>query len=122
MNAPTFTDAEIAERLDPSKTSLDHLYRELANGLPGFDGFGTDAVAKGKAALRTLNGRLRRELCPRLNDPAVRRYIDGANSGDAISLVAVLASLISSMGLALNSVLVAILLVRMGIRTLCPGV
>lgn len=121
MTAHTYSDTEIADLLDESKTSLDDLYRTFAASMPGNEGFGSDAVAKAKAALQNLMGRIRRDLCPRLAEPRYRQLIDGGTSADAISLVAVLASLVSSLGLALNSTLVAVLLVRMGLRTVCPN-
>lgn len=78
------------------------------------------SVAKGKAAIHNMMGRIRRDLCPRLAEPRYRQLIDSGTSSDAISLVAVLASLLTSLGLALNSTLVAILLLRIGLRTVCP--
>lgn len=118
-SVPNYADEEVKRLLE--EASIDDLYAELSASLPGHEGFGTNAIAKGKAAYRNLLTRLRRDLCPHLRDPKIRCLIDSANSSDAISLVAVLASLIASLGVALNSTLVAILLVRLGVRTLCPN-
>lgn len=116
---PRYSDEDIKRLLE--EAPIDALYGELSASLPGHEGFGTNAVAKGKAAYKNLLVRLRRDLCPHLRDPKVRRLIDSANSSDAISLVAVLASLIAGLGIVLNSTLVAVLLVRLGVRTLCPN-
>lgn len=116
---PNYSDEEVKRLLEDA--SMDDLYGGLSASLPGHEGFGTNAVAKGKAAYKNLLTRLRRDLCPNLHDPKIRRLIDSPNSSDAISLVAVLASLIASLGVALNSTLVAVLLVRLGVRTLCPN-
>jgi hypothetical protein len=121
MTVRTYSDAEIADLLDESRTSLVDLYRMFSAGMPGNEGFGSNPVAKAKDALRNMMGRIRREVCPRLAEPQYRRLIDSGTSSDAISLVAVLASLLASLGFALNSTLVAVLLIRMGIRTICPA-
>lgn len=120
MTARSYSDAEVADLLDESKTSMDDLYRAFAASMPGNEGFGSNSVAKGKAAIHNMMGRIRRDLCPRLAEPRYRQLIDSGTSSDAISLVAVLASLLTSLGFALNSTLVAILLLRIGLRTVCP--
>lgn len=115
----SYTDDDVRKLLEDA--SIDDLYRDLSASLPGHEGFGTSAVAKGKAAYKNLLTRLRRDLCPHLRDPKIRRLIDSQNSSDAISLIAVLASLIASLGVLLNSTLVAVLVVRLGVRSLCPN-
>lgn len=120
MTEPAYTDAEIAGLLDERATPLDDLYRQLAEAMPGHEGFGSDAVAKSKAAVKNMLGRIRRELCPRLAQPKYRMWIDSDNSGDAINLVGTIASLVAEMGTALNATLLAVILIRMGLRTVCP--
>lgn len=120
MTDRAYSDAEIANLLDEGSTSLQDLYRQLSDGMPGNEGFGSDAVDKAKAAVKSMMGMMRRELCPRLAQPKYRAWIDGGNSGDAINLVGVIASLVAELGVALNATLLAVILVRMGLRTVCP--
>lgn len=121
MRDHAYSEAEIANLLDENKTSLDDLYRVMSESMPGHEGFGTDAVEKAKAAIKNLLGRVRRDLCPRLDQPKYRMWIDSDNSGDAINLVGTIASLVADLGIALNATLLAVILIRMGVRTVCPS-
>jgi len=116
-----YSENDILSFLDESNTSIDELYTLIGKDLPGHEGFGSDAVAKAMAAVRNSMGRIRRELCPILAQPKYRQWIDSGNSGDAINLVSATASLIADLGITLNETLLAVLLVRIGLRTICPN-
>lgn len=114
-------ESEIAVLLDPGVTPTDKIYEQLGADLPGRDAFGGDLVARGKAAFQNARGRLRKELCPHLQDPSIRALIESQQSSDLIALVAVIASIVGAIsGFSLNASLVAVLVVRMGARNLCP--
>lgn len=49
---PRYSDEEVKRLL--GEASIDDLYGELSAALPGHEGFGTNAVAKGKAAYKNL--------------------------------------------------------------------
>lgn len=121
MTGAGYSDEDIERLLDEKQTPTGELYRILGESLGGNEGFGTNVVAAGKAAIRNINGRVKRDVCPRLAEPRFRRLIDSSSSADLISLVAVLASIISTWGMALNATLVAVLLIRLGLRTVCPN-
>lgn len=118
MSASSFSDDEVLGLLQ--NLSLDELYERLASSLPGNEGFGSNAVAKGKATFSSLQARLRLHLCPRLQEPGVSVLIDSPVSSDTISLVAVIASIIDELGILLNATLVAVLIIRLGVRRICP--
>lgn len=110
----------IAALLDESVMSDDALYAALAANLPGHEAFGSDLVERGKAAFRNARGGLQRTLCPRLQEPWARALIASQQSSDAVALAAVIASILGPAGLGLNVALAAALVVRLGLRNLCP--
>lgn len=116
-------DAEqILTLLNDQITTLDTLFANLGESLPGHEGFGTDAVAKGRSAFKNARYWLCSELCPKLNEPGIRTLVTSQQSSDMVAAVAVIAALLesSSSGVALNGTLLAVIVVRMGIRNLCP--
>ena len=124
MTPPVLPDdaarAFIASLLDESVMSDDALYAGLAANLPGHEAFGTDLIERGKAAFRNARGGLQRALCPKLQEPWAQALIATQQSSDTIELAAVIASIIGSAGLGLNAALAAVLVVRLGLRNLCP--
>lgn len=112
--------AFIASLLDESVMSDDALYAALAANLPGHEAFGSDLIERGKAAFRNARGGLQRALCPKLKDPLAHALIATQQSGDTLALAAVIASMIGTAGLGLNAALAAVLVVRLGLRNLCP--
>lgn len=113
--------AFIATLLDEAQTSEDTLYAGLAGGLPGHEAFGSDLIEKGRAAFRNARGGLQRAICPKLQEPWAQALITSQQSGDAIALAAVIASIIGTAGLGLNAALAAVLVVRLGARNFCPN-
>lgn len=112
--------AFIASLLDERVMSDDALYAALAANLPGHEAFGSDLVERGKAAFRNARGGLQRTLCPKLQEPWAQTLIVTQQSSDTIALAAVIASIIGTAGLGLNAALAAVLVVRLGLRNLCP--
>lgn len=110
----------IAAMLDESVMSEDALYAALAANLPGHEAFGSDLVEQGRAAFRNARGGLQRTLCPRLQEPWALTMVTTWQASDAIALAAVIATLIGPAGLGLNAAIAAALVVRMGLRNLCP--
>lgn len=124
MPPPTSPDeaacAFIGAMLDESVMSEDALYAALAANLPGHEAFGSDLVEQGRAAFRNARGGLQRALCPRLQEPWALTMVTTWQASDAIALAAVIATLIGPAGLGLNAAIAAALVVRMGLRNLCP--
>lgn len=112
---------EIRRLMDPLMTPIEAVYEALASSMPGYEGFGSSAVAKGKAAFENAKGRLRKELCPRLKEPEMQSLVTSQQSSDGIALAAVIGSILgsSTSGLALNATILAVLVVRIGVRQLC---
>lgn len=110
----------IAILLDEQQTSEDALFAGLAANMPGHEAFGSDLVERGRSAFRNARGALQRGLCPMLRTPQIRLLISSEQSADAIALAAVIAGMIGSLGLSLNAALAAALVVRMGLRNICP--
>lgn len=110
----------VAGLLDDDVLSDDAIYAAFGAGLPGHEAFGTELVARGRDAFRNARRQMREVLCPRLREPWAVALVAGQQSGDAISLAAVIASILGSAGLGLNVGLAAILIVRAGVRNLCP--
>ncbi|PTQ79439.1 hypothetical protein C8R21_12850 [Nitrosospira multiformis] len=117
------TDAEqILKLLDDKVTPLDTLFASLGESLSGHEGFGTNTIAKGRAAFKNARVWLSKELCPKINEPEIRILVTSQQSSDMVAAVSVIAALLESSpsGFALNGTLVAVIIVRMGIRNLCP--
>lgn len=112
--------AFIAAMLDETLMSEDALYAALAANLPGHEAFGSDLIEQGKAAFRNARGGLQRTLCPKLQEPWAQTVITTWQASDAIALAAVIATLIGPAGLGINAAIAAALIVRMGLRNLCP--
>lgn len=110
----------IAVLLDEQQTSEDALYAGLAANLPSHEAFGSDLVERGRSVFRNARRALQRGLCPKLHTPAIKVLISSEQSADAIALAAIVAGIIGSLGLGLNAALAAALLVRMGLRNICP--
>lgn len=118
--SPENADAFIAAMLDERTMSEDALYAALAANLPGHEAFGSDLVERGRAAFRNARGGLQRAICPKMQEPWAQTAITTWQASDAIALAAVIASLIGPAGLGINAAIAAALVVRMGVRNLCP--
>lgn len=118
--SPENADAFIAAMLDERTMSDDALYAALAANLPGHEAFGSDLVERGRAAFRNARGGLQRAICPKMQEPWAQTAITTWQASDAIALAAVIASLIGPAGLGINAAIAAALVVRMGVRNLCP--
>lgn len=118
--SPENADAFIAAMLDERAMSEDALYAALAANLPGHEAFGSDLVERGRAAFRNARGGLQRAICPKMQEPWAQTAITTWQASDAIALAAVIASLIGPAGLGINAAIAAALVVRMGVRNLCP--
>ena len=118
--SPENADAFIAAMLDERAMSEDALYAALAANLPGHEAFGSDLVERGRAAFRNARGGLQRAICPKMQETWAQTAITTWQASDAIALAAVIASLIGQAGLGINAAIAAALVVRMGVRNLCP--
>lgn len=118
--SPENADAFIAAMLDERAMSEDALYAALAANLTGHEAFGSDLVERGRAAFRNARGGLQRAICPKMQEPWAQTAITTWQASDAIALAAVIASLIGPAGLGINAAIAAALVVRMGVRNLCP--
>jgi hypothetical protein len=111
----------LAERyLDPI-LSTDTLFGELAAEVSGPGAMIDDLIGSGQVIYRNVVKRLRGTLC---SDGRLRASVDAENAqaGDGIALLAVVASMVQSLGTGLNSLLLAALILRIDLRELCRGV
>lgn len=108
--------------LDPSKTSLDDLYAMLGKTSPQSNAFGGDMAQQGRRMLLGMRAQLKGAIC---GDDKIASHaaVQGSDdSNDMIALAAVVAALIpTTVAIAVNSTLVAALIVRIGIRKFCEG-
>lgn len=118
-----WNEAQLAEAnayLSPAQ-AVDGLFLELGKQTLGPGAMRDDLAAAGKAIFRNMHGSLRSILC---RDERLRAYADPSNAhaADGLGLLAVIASLIASVSVGLNSMLVAALVLRIGLRNICEGV
>jgi|GEM_PF-5259436 len=99
--------------------SDDQLIATLGESLDADYAFGFDPLAKGRAWLRNARQMLRARICPD-HDARLRDARLSESHSDTLALAAVFASLLQGqLGGAINVTLVAVILARQGVRSLC---
>lgn len=115
-------EAKLRDWLDPETTSLEDLYAALGDTSPQANAFGGDLVKQGRAMLMGMRARLHGAVCGNeevRNHPAVS---GSDNINDTIALAAVIAAVIPApVAVGINSLLIAALMVRLGVRNFCDG-
>lgn len=108
--------------MDPDRTSLDDLFRELAQQNPQSNAFPGDLARKGRAMLSAWRAQLRLNICgnARITQHPAIAGTDDVN--DMVALAALVATEVPvDIGVGFNRILIAAMLVRMGIRRFCAG-
>lgn len=99
--------------------SDDQLIATLGESLDSDYAFGLDPLAKGRAFLRNARQTLRERICPQ-HEARLRDVRLSEGHADSVALAAVFASLLQGqLGAAVNTTLVAVILARQGVRSLC---
>ena len=101
--------------------STDEIYAELAREADEDHAFGQDQIRRGRDLFRNLETTLKRRVCPgyqhRMRDPHLTE-----SQADVLAAAAVLASLVGSqLGPGVNAAVLAMLIVRHGVREWCEG-
>ena len=112
---------DIVVLLDEEKTSINTLYTLFGNSFIGFEGFGSNALAKGKEAFDNSRRLILKTLCPLLKQPHVLALLQSRHTGDTVSLVGLLANALNALGPEVNWTLAAVLALRLGLPQLCAG-
>lgn len=108
--------------LDPEVTRLEDLYKALGETSPQSNAFGGDLIKQGRTMLMGMRARLHGAVCGNeqvRNHPAVA---GSENINDSIALAAIIAAVIPApVSAGINTLLIAALIVRLGIRNFCEG-
>lgn len=116
------SDADLAILLDPNETSLNDLYRMLGKASPQSNAFGGDLVKQGRAMLLGMRARLHGVVCADEKITSHPAVSGSDNVNDSIALAAIIAAVIPPAASAsVNTLLIAALIVRIGVRNFCQG-
>lgn len=114
--------ANLAVWLDPEETSLADLYKELGKASPQSNAFGGDLAKQGRAMLLGMRARLHGVICENQKIAAHPAVSGSDNINDSIALAAIIAAVVPPVAsVSVNSMLIAALIVRIGVRNFCAG-
>ena len=106
--------------LDEDETSLDDLYRELADTSPQSNAFGTDKAKQGRAMILAMRAQLHGAVCGNDKISAHPAIAGTDNVNDSVTFAALVAAVIPNpVATGLNAALIAAIIVRIGIRIFC---
>ena len=102
------------------QTNIDELYGLLSDKAGGAQLFGFERIGRGRQILSNLRADIVSKICSDYRIRATNDYAT-AQFNDQLAMAAVIAGLLGSnpAGTAINAVLVAALVTRIGVRKLC---
>lgn len=102
-------------------TPLDQLFEELGRRQGGLRSMGEDPVERGKVIVENLSPTIKGRIC---GSEMLRAYADGGNSdtGDLLNATGALAALLApAVGAGVTSFLLAVIVLRIGVRSFCAS-